>query len=334
MENFLIMLLIVIISILQFTTTVSEMCNPQDKATLLQIKKELGHPAKLSSWDPTTDCCGKWVGVAACDNHTHRVTDLLLNQLDLYKPLYIPPSIFNLTSLSSIILASTPNLIGAIPPSITNLTNLTSLQIFKTGVSGEIPHTLWKIQTLSTIVFEQNKLTGPLPPSLSSLPNLFFLSLDYNQLTGTIPNSYGFFSKSLQMLSLSNNRLSGKIPPSLQKLKVKYVNLGQNSLEGDASMLFGSKKSTEVIFLGDNFLTFDFEKLGLGTNLQSVDLRNNRVYGKLPAGLTKLKLTALNVSNNNLCGQIPQGGKLQSFNESCYAHNKCLCGSPLTACRA
>lgn len=137
------------------------------------------------------------------------------------------------------------------------------------------------------------------------------------------------------MLNLSKNRLSGKIPASLAKLNLLFVELEQNMLEGDASVFFGSKKNTLRISLGKNSFAFDIGKVGLSRDLHALDLSNNKIYGSLPEGLTKLKLLQnLNVSNNNLCGQIPQGGKMQRFDESSYAHNKCLCGSPLLACKA
>lgn len=114
------------------------------------------------------------------------------------------------------------------------------------------------------------------------------------------------------------------------------MDLSQNMLEGDASVLFGAEKERlQKINLAKNLLAFDLGKIRLSKSkdLGGLDLRNNRIYGNLPKVLTSFKyLKRLNVSYNNLCGEIPQGGKLQRFDESCYAHNKCLCGSPLPAC--
>ncbi|KAL5054643.1 hypothetical protein RYX36_035325 [Vicia faba] len=332
-----ILLLLLILTTHHFIPSLSEKCNPHDKKALLQIRKELGNPTKLSSWNPTTDCCnGKWLGVVCdTDTQTYRVTNLGLDELDLVKPLPIPPSILHLSFLSFLTLTRTPNLVGPIPPSIANLTKLMYLYITQTGVSGEIPNTLSQIKTLLTIDLTNNKLTGPLPASLSSLPKLIGISFDGNQLTGTIPESYSSFPKSFTVLTLSKNRLSGKIPASLAKLNLAFVDLEQNALEGDASVFFGSKKSTQKILLGKNSFAFDIGKVGLSKDLNALDLRNNKIYGTLPVGLTKLKfLRKFNVSNNNLCGEIPQGGKLQRFDESSYAHNKCLCGSPLEGCKA
>ena len=331
------LLLLLVLTTQHFIPSLSEKCNPNDKRALLQIKKEFGNPTKISSWDPNTDCCNnKWKGVLCnSDTQTNRVDNLDLENLDLPKPVPIPPSIANLPFLTFLSLSRIPNLVGTIlPPSIFKLKKLEYLTLRHTNISGEIPNTLSQIKTLSGINFYNNKLTGPLPTTLSSLPNLTEITLDRNQLTGTIPESYGSFPKSFSSMSLSRNRLSGKIPASLAKLNLAFVHLSRNKLEGDASVFFGSKKETLVIWLDMNMLSFDIGKVGLSKNLEALDLSNNKIYGTLPKGLTKLKLLKeFNVSNNNLCGEIPVGGKLQSFDKSCYAHNKCLCGSPLPPCK-
>ncbi|XP_004504732.1 polygalacturonase inhibitor 2-like [Cicer arietinum] len=328
-----ILLLLLILTTYHFIPSLSQICNPNDKNALLQIKKQLGNPSQLSSWDPTTDCCNTtWQG-ASCDTFTptYRITDLDLSDLQLSQPYPIPPSITNLPALTLLSLANIPNLVGPIPPSIVNLTILRYLTIRNTNISGEIPGILSQIKTLVTITFTNNKLTGPLPASLSSLPVLGGISFDSNQLTGAIPESYGSFSKTLFTgLTLSRNKLSGKIPASLANLNLAFLDLSRNALEGDASVFFGSKKETQQIVLGNNKFGFDFGKVGLSKNLEKLDLRNNKIYGTLPEGLTALKfLHKLNVSSNNLCGQIPS----LRFDETSYAHNKCLCGSPLPPCK-
>ncbi|XP_058735679.1 polygalacturonase inhibitor 2-like [Vicia villosa] len=327
------LVLLLVLTTHHFIPSRTENCNPDDKKTLLQIKKQFGNPTKLSSWDPTTDCCNStWLGVD-CDNFTptYRVTDLDLSDLDLPKPVSFPPSITNLPSLNLLFLTRIPNLVGPIPQSISDLTNLRFLSITQTNISGEIPNILSKIKTLVTITLSNNKHTGPLPASLSTIPSLGGIAFDGNQLTGTIPESYGSFPKLFTGLILSRNRLSGKIPASLGNLNLSDVGLSRNAFKGDASMFFKSNISTLTISLAMNSFAFDIGKVGLSKDLNALDLRNNKIYGVLPEGLSKLRfLHKLNVSYNNLCGQIPTNSR---FDEYCYAHNKCLCGSPLPACK-
>ncbi|CAJ2677994.1 polygalacturonase inhibiting protein [Trifolium pratense] len=325
--------LLLILTTHNFIPSHSENCNPDDKKALLQIKKQFGNPTQLSSWDPTTDCCNStWLGVT-CDNFTptYRVTILDIFDLNLPKPVHFPPSITNLPSLEILSLTRIPNLVGPIPLSIANLTTLQYVTIKQTNISGEIPYTLSQIKTLVTIGFTYNKLTGPLLASLSTIPSLAGIAFDGNQLTGAIPESYGSFPSFFTGLLLSRNRLTGRVPVSLGKLNLADLDLSRNMLEGDVSMFFKSNILTYTISLAMNSFAFDIGKVGLSTNLEKLDLRNNKIYGTLPEELANLRhLHKLNVSNNNLCGQIPN---LRLFDESCYAHNKCLCGSPLPACK-
>ncbi|KAH1050165.1 hypothetical protein GLYMA_08G078900v4 [Glycine max] len=322
--------------VLFFTPALSELCNPQDKEALLQIKKEFGNPTTLSSWLPTSDCCNNnWVGVS-CANKTqsYRVNHLDLNDLNLPKPYPIPPSVGNLPYLNFLSITNTNNLVGTIPPTITKLTMLRELQIRFTNVSGEIPHFLSQIKTLESIIFHYNNFSGNLPPWLPSLPNLYRVSLDGNRISGTIPDSFGSFSDSLKLMTFSDNRLTGEIPATLAKLDFDFVDLSQNMLEGDASVLFGSEKHTLQINLANNSFAFDFGKVRVSKTLLILYLSHNRLYGALPEGLTSLKnLGTFDVSYNELCGKIPRGGRLQKIDVSSYSHNKCLCGSPLPKCK-
>ncbi|ESW31017.1 hypothetical protein PHAVU_002G201900 [Phaseolus vulgaris] len=326
---------IILVILVSLRTALSELCNPQDKQALLQIKKDLGNPTTLSSWLPTTDCCNRtWLGVLCdTDTQTYRVNNLDLSGHNLPKPYPIPSSLANLPYLNFLYIGGINNLVGPIPPAIAKLTQLHYLYITHTNVSGAIPDFLSQIKTLVTLDFSYNALSGTLPPSISSLPNLGGITFDGNRISGAIPDSYGSFSKLFTAMTISRNRLTGKIPPTFANLNLAFVDLSRNMLEGDASVLFGSDKNTKKIHLAKNSLAFDLGKVGLSKNLNGLDLRNNRIYGTLPQGLTQLKfLQSLNVSFNNLCGEIPQGGNLKRFDVSSYANNKCLCGSPLPSC--
>ncbi|KAK7400242.1 hypothetical protein VNO78_11443 [Psophocarpus tetragonolobus] len=327
---------ILLLIVLSFSPALSEVCNPEDREVLLQIKKELGNPFSLATWLPSTDCCkNKWVGVS-CATHTqkYRVKHLVLSQLNLPKAYRIPPSIGDLPYLQSLVITATDNIVGTLPPTIAKLTKLRDITIRYTNISGQIPRFLSQIKTLESIEFTYNKLSGPLPAWLPSLPILSTINFDGNSFSGAIPDSFGSFRKGFSSLSLSNNRLNGKIPAAFANLDMKNVDLSHNMLEGDASMLFGSRKHTERIYLQNNLFAFDFGKVGLSKTLRILDLTQNRIYGTLPKGLTLLtSLTLLDVSHNNLCGEIPRGGSLQNTDVSFYAHNKCLCGSPLPKCK-
>ncbi|MGI4370284.1 hypothetical protein ACR2V4_27215, partial [Klebsiella pneumoniae] len=92
-------------------------------------------------------------------------------------------------------------------------------------------------------------------------------------------------------------------------------------------------KTIQIVDFSRNMFQFDLSKVVFPQSLTSLDLNHNKIYGSLPVGLTTLDLQYLNVSYNRLCGRIPTGGKLQSFDQTSYFHNRCLCGAPLPDCK-
>ncbi|KAK7400235.1 hypothetical protein VNO78_11436 [Psophocarpus tetragonolobus] len=329
-------IIILLLIALSFTPALSEQCHPQDKQSLLQIKKELGNPSNLSSWLPTTDCCDNWKGIhcTATQTQAYRVYWLELYDLNLPKPYPIPPSIVNLPYLQYLLITNTDNIVGTIPPSITKLTQLRRLHIRYTNVSGPIPEFLSQMKTLEYILLANSKFSGTLPSWLPSLPKLTGIFIEGSDISGTIPDSFGSFSNVFRQMILSGNRLIGKIPATLGNLNLQVLDLSENMLEGDASMLFKAGKHMEQIYLNNNLFSFDFGKVEFSKTLKMIDISNNRIYGTLPKELTSLMhLQSFNVSYNNLCGEIPRGGGLKYTYESSYAHNKCLCGAPLPSCK-
>ncbi|KAJ1432411.1 Leucine-rich repeat-containing N-terminal, plant-type [Sesbania bispinosa] len=197
-----------------------------------------------------------------------------------------------------------------------------------TALSGPIPYfPPAQFKRLKWLSLSSNNLTGTLPPSLRLLPRLKGVFFDNNKLTGTIPPSYGKFWR----VVVNNNQLSGTIPKSFSSIKLFEFQVANNSLQGDASMLFGSNKTANIIDISGNNFSFDFGKVEVSKNLATLDVSRNQIYGKLPVGIDNV--LNLNVSYNLLCGEIPKLGNLQTFDVSTYFHNKCLCGSPLPSCR-
>ncbi|KAK7285529.1 hypothetical protein RJT34_20303 [Clitoria ternatea] len=314
----------------------AEKCNPEDKKVLLQIKKDFtkNNLDQLAPWIPEADCC-IWDGLK-CDPVTHRITSLIIlsNLPNSNFTGQIPPSIGDLPYLEFLEFHKLPKLTGPIQPTIAKLTKLKWLQISWTNVSGPVPDFLAQLKNLMFLDLSFNNLSGSIPSSLSQLPNLLSLHLDRNRLTGPIPNSFGSFNKPGPDLYLSHNQLSGPIPASLANLDPTRIELSRNKLEGDASMLFRRNKTTFILDVSRNLLAFDLSKLEFPTTLVTLDLNHNQIFGSIPVGLTALdSLQRFNVSYNRLCGEIPQGGALQTFDASSYLHNKCLCGSPFPGCK-
>ncbi|MCD9644839.1 hypothetical protein HAX54_033351 [Datura stramonium] len=264
----------------------AEECNPNDKKALLEIKKGLGDPYDLITWDPKTDCCTDWAEVTlSCDENTNRVTDLNLFKID--DAGYLSPAFGDLPYLQSLDINNVRNLSGPIPPTIAKLSKLKFLRISQTNISGPVPEFLTKLKNITYINLSYNNLVGTIPPSLSQLPLLEFLRLDRNKLTGPIPESLSKLAPKLTYLYLGHNQLTGIVPTSFAGWSFDTIDLSRNMLEGDISFLFGKDKTTFEMLLDHNKFEFDFSKLTFGKKLWRLDLNHNKIYGSLPKALTK-----------------------------------------------
>ncbi|XP_022151652.1 polygalacturonase inhibitor-like [Momordica charantia] len=231
---------------LLFNFVLSELCHPDDKKVLLKIKKAFNDPYVLSSWHLETDCC-EWYCIE-CDRASHRVISLTIVSSELSGQ--IPPEIGDLLFLETLMLHKLSNLTGPIQPGMAKLHHLKFFWINWTNISGLVPDFLSNLTNLTHLSLSFNNLTGTIPSSLAKLPNLGALQLDRNKLTGQIPNSFGYLpGDQAPSLYLSHNQLSGKIPPSLSRLNFTVIDLSQNKLEGNASMIFGENRTIQIIDL-------------------------------------------------------------------------------------
>ncbi|WZZ31322.1 hypothetical protein YC2023_014723 [Brassica napus] len=299
----------------------SRSCNSNDKTTLLKIKKSLNNPQILNSWDPQTNCCTNWTGVAC----THRrITGLTISAGDVVGE--IAEEIGDLTDLVILDWSSLSRLRGTIPRSITKLKNLVYLRFRITELSGPVPEYISELQNVTFLDLSFNRFNGSIPGSISQMPKLETIQLSHNKLTGSIPESFGSFVGKVPKLYL------GEIPKSLSKTDFNALSLSGNNFNGEASMFFGHNKTTLRLDLSRNNFHFDLSKLKLAKSLVSLDISHNRVFGDLPLELTNLRLDNFNISFNRLCGSIPQGGLLQNFEIYEFSNNLCLCGAPLKRC--
>ncbi|KAI3678132.1 hypothetical protein L6452_37413 [Arctium lappa] len=310
------------------TLSLSQHCNKNDEKVLFQIKKSLGNPYHLASWQKTLDCC-QWYNVE-CDPNNNRIIALTIFSGNISGQ--IPNEVGDLPYLQTLIFRKLTNLTGEIPSAITKLTHLTMLRLSWTNLSGPVPSFLSQLKNLNFLDLSFNDLTGSIPPELATLTNLNAIHLDRNKLTGVIPESFGRFTGNIPSLYLSHNHLTGTVPLSLGYLNFTTIDFSRNQLTGDLSMFFGTNKTIQIADFSRNSFEFNLSQVEFPASLTSLDLNHNKMYGSLPASLSGLELQYFNVSYNRLCGKIPQGGELQKFDNTSYFHNRCLCGSPLPAC--
>uniref|UniRef100_M8CA79 Leucine-rich repeat-containing N-terminal plant-type domain-containing protein n=1 Tax=Aegilops tauschii TaxID=37682 RepID=M8CA79_AEGTA len=196
-----------------------------------------------------------------------------------------------------------------------------------TNMSGAIPDAIGNLTFLETLTLHHlPAISGAIPDSLATLSNLSELTISYTGVSGPSPDG--------AYLQLSHNNLSGAIPTEFAAVNFSYVDLSRNALSGDATSLFGAEKAIQHLDVSRNALNFDLSAVEFPEQLTYADLSHNAIHGSIPAQVATLAgLQQFNVSFNRLCGAVPTGGNMSRFDRYSYLHNKCLCGTPLTACR-
>ncbi|XP_059655222.1 inactive leucine-rich repeat receptor-like serine/threonine-protein kinase At1g60630 [Cornus florida] len=158
---------------------------------------------------------------------------------------------------------------------------------------------------VTKLVLENLNLNGTLDErSLNQLDQLRVLSFKENSISGQIPNLSGLVN--LKSLFLNNNNFSGDFPTSISLLhRLKVVVLSGNQISG---------------IIPDSLLKL--------RRLYVLYLQDNRFTGEIPP-LNQTSLRFLNLSHNQLWGEIPLTPALVRFNASSFSGNMDLCGEQI-----
>lgn len=212
----------------------------------------------------------------------------------------LSPKIGQLTELDSLELWGTPwdltrpgfvakdentYLSGEIPAQIGQLRKATYIVLGRNNFSGEIPAEIGQLENLRYLDIARCRLSGEIPAQIGQLRKLSTLFVSGNELSGTIPAEMGDMTELMEFYA-DENQLSGTIPASFENLKhLLRLSLGHNKLEGEIPAV-ASK----------------MEHLGL------LNLNDNKLEGEIPAelgGVQQPLLVAVDLTNNNLSGQLP-----------------------------
>ncbi|KAJ4969863.1 hypothetical protein NE237_002962 [Protea cynaroides] len=238
----------------------------------------------------------------------------------------LPDSIGNLSLLSKLELMGC-SFNGTIPSSIIELNQLDSLDLSSNSFTGPIPSLP---ETLTQVKLAQNSSTGPLPDPLWK--RLVNLDLRNNSLNGTIPSSL-FTLPTLKSLFLGQNQFVGQLM-QFGTSSLETLDLSSNKLEGPIPLSIFELQHLTVLQLSSNNFngTIQPEMIQKLQNLTSLDLSYNSLLinatvcnsnssfpqlGSLKLASCKLlcfpdflrqnqsKLSTLDLSNNQIHGQIP-----------------------------
>ncbi|CAL9049300.1 unnamed protein product, partial [Musa banksii] len=244
----------------------------------------------------------------------------------------------NATSLENLLLSGCGNLSntginGKIPQAIGNLSNLLELHLSANKIVGGIPKTMGTLIHIKILDLTDNRISGEITETIGGLQNLQILSLDNNFITGEISETIGGL-QNLHTLILKGNSFTGQIPNTIGRLRsLLYLDISNNNLSGNITEahfsnltnLLGftiSSNSLNVILPNDWHPPFNVEFIGMSlchlgaelpawlqtqTQLTTLYLCGVGLSGNLPIWFSNFSrgLQSLNMSSNNLQGQLP-----------------------------
>ncbi|KAL1102574.1 hypothetical protein V6Z11_D05G374100 [Gossypium hirsutum] len=207
-------------------------------------------------------------------------------------------------------------------------------------LDGEIPSKICNLSFLSVLDLSKNKLGGTIPDCLGtfsdqlSVVKLRTVNLNGNQLEGSIPQSLTS-CQGLEVLDLGNNNINDTFPYWLGTLPHLQVLVPRsNRFHGDIQNFNGtfSFSSLRMIDLSRNEFTenFNFTVIDFSSNHFKGSIPDHlnhwishqQLQGRIPVQLTDLTfLGALNLSHNNLEGQIPLANHFDTFSNDSFGGN-------------
>ncbi|XP_059462329.1 receptor-like protein 41 isoform X2 [Corylus avellana] len=186
-----------------------------------------------------------------------------------------------------------------------SLQNLRVLSLSNCYLSGPINSSLLKLQNLSIIRLDNNKLSTPVPDFFANFRQLTSLRLSFSGLTGTFPGKI-FQVQTLEILDLSNNvLLHGRLPDFPQNGSLRTLVLSNTNFSGTLSDSISNLIKLSRIDLSNcNFSGSLPHSLAKLTQLLYLDMSSNSFTGPIPSFSMARKLIQINLSHNDLIGQI------------------------------
>ncbi|KAK8316830.1 hypothetical protein V6Z11_A13G067300 [Gossypium hirsutum] len=242
----------------------------------------------------------------------------------------------NITSKLTLLDISDNFLHGTLPEGINlNFPELRHLDLSNNSFNGNLP-IFFSVQ-LQMLDLSDNQFQGGIPHGMTSnMSCLLYLRLSRNNLTGEL-SSYLPVLPKLKILLLGGNQFGGQLPVQICQMRDLHVlDLSENDLSGDIPDCVDNVTSWLDSSYGGYFLYDSWNKIDLtfkGSRyiysapplayLRVIDVSCNRLTGKIPIQMTRLKgIHSLNVSNNLLIGQIPSSlGNLINLESLDLSHN-------------
>ncbi|XP_047332013.1 probable LRR receptor-like serine/threonine-protein kinase At3g47570 [Impatiens glandulifera] len=226
----------------------------------------------------------------------------------------LPSFITNLSTNMRYLTLGSNLLSGTLPDGIGNLFNLNGLGLESNRFNGTVPHDLGKLQNLEGLYLDDNRFSNLIPSSLGNLTALIILYMDRNMLQGNIPPSLGNCTKLLE-LTLSRNSLGGSIPKEIMGLSSLSISLSlaNNQLTGSIPFEVGKLINLKELHISDSSIYQRLERFS-----------SVRYFPQFLEEIRRLEI--LDVSYNDLQGEVPTGGIFKNASQITLLGNEHLCG--------
>ncbi|XP_039169170.1 probable LRR receptor-like serine/threonine-protein kinase At3g47570 [Eucalyptus grandis] len=226
-------------------------------------------------------------------------------------------------------------LIGGFSSALYNLSSLNILSLTLGLFSGSIRRDIsLLLPNLQIPCLGFNQFTGPNPDSLSNVTNLAEIDIVSNNFTGCVPASFGRL-QNLRWLGLGSNFLRSGATNSLSFLadlancsNLELLDLQHNQFEGEIPTTLGNCLGFKEPYIQANHFRGPIPQFEGLKGLRFLNLSNNNLSGQVPEFLVNLSssLQFLNLSFNNLEGEVPVRGIFGNNSAFKVDGNQELCG--------
>ncbi|KAL6320607.1 hypothetical protein AAG906_008607 [Vitis piasezkii] len=191
---------------------------------------------------------------------------------------------------------------GPIPSSLGNLSSLRNLYLYGNRLNGTVPSSLWLLSNLKELDIGNNSLVDTISEvHFNELSKLKYLDMSSTSLTFKV-NSNWVPSFQLEELLMSSCQMGPKFPTWLQtQTSLRNLDISKSGIVDIAPTWFWKWAShIEWIYLSDNQISGDLS--GVWLNNTIIYLNSNCFTGLLPA--VSPNVTVLNMANNSFSGPI------------------------------
>jgi len=234
----------------------------------------------------------------------------------------LPSALGTMVNLQELRVNGNPLLQGSLPELFAGLVNLKVLDVSSCGLSGPFPEDYGSLQELQVLRATGNKpgFSGRLPDYLGILGSLVELDLSSAQFSGSLPAAWADWSQLQSVAAAALARAEAAVAQSAQDAEQAVAaDASHGGQDGDPhKVAVATARQAALASLQERFTSAGSIKAGasassasaessLGmSNLQVLNVSNNKLAGAIPAEYSRLRaLLVLDLSRNALAGNLP-----------------------------